>query len=192
MHRVTKGSFGYITSQRRFMTLITVLLFAAALGIYFLALSLLGTNQNWFTILAVLLLLPGARYLASTVMFYRAKECPQEVHREVEARIGELSGAYDLYMTTEGSNTCYAIAHLAVRGKNIAALSVDPECDAKAGEAHIRKMLLANGFHGYTVKIFTDMKSYGARLAQLNRLEPDAEAERRKDGVLSLMKAISI
>ena len=192
MHKVTKGQFGYISFQRKYMTLITALLFAAALGIYFLSLALLGTNQNWFTILAVLLLLPAARFLASTVMFYRAKECPPDVYEEVEAKIGELSGAYDLFMTTEGSNQCFALAHLAVRGKNIAALSVDPKCDAKAGEAHIRKMLLSNGYHGYTVKIFTDIKSYAARLVQLNRLDAGAEGEQRKDGVLALMKAISI
>ena len=192
MHKVKKGEYGYIKYQRRMMTLYTALLFAAALGMYGAAMVILGTNQNWFTILAVLLLLPGARFLATTVLYYRAKECPEDVHGEIERCIGGLTGAYDLYMTTERSNACYALSHLCVRGKNIAALSVDPKCDASAGEAHIRRMLLSNGFHGYTVKIFPDVKRYCGRLAQLGRLEADPEDERRIGEVVSLMKAISI
>ena len=192
MNKIRKGEYGYIRHRRVTMTLLTALLLGAALGMYFAALAVLGTNQNWFTILAVLLLLPGARFLAATVMFYRARECPQDAYNEIERCVGHLSGAYDLFMTTEGSNTCYAIAHLVVRGKTVAALSVDPKCDAASGEAHIRKMMLANGLHGYTVKIFRDVKTYCGRLTQLNRLETDPEAGRRTDEVLALMKAISI
>lgn len=192
MHQVRKGEYGYITHKRRTMTITTTALFAAALGMYFMALALLGTNQNWFTILAVLMLLPAARFLSTTVLFYRAKECPPDVYEEIERHVGRLTGAYDLFMTTEGSNACYAIAHLAVRGRTVAALSVDPKCDAVGGEAHIRKMMLSNGLHGYTVKIFTNVKSYGTRLDQLNRIEADAEGERRREEVLALMKAISV
>ena len=190
MHKVPKGRYGYISYERKVQTLVTILLVGGAAAVYAAALLWLGTNQNYFTIAAVLLLLPGARYLVNMVMFFRARGCSPSVYEGVEAHIGSLAGAYDLYMTAEKSN--YAISHLALCGKTIAALTEDPKCDVPAGETHIRCMLQQNGFHGYTVKIFTEPEKYYARLASLNRLQGESGAGDRQEEVLSLMKAISL
>ena len=189
MHRVHKGEFGYIRQERRRMILITSLLIGGAVAIYGAALILLGTNANYFTILAVLLMLPGARYLVNTIMFFRARPCSEEVHQGTEAHIGTIAGAYDLYMTSQERN--YAISHLAVGGKSVAALTEDPQCDTAAGEQHIRKMMQTNGFHGYSVKIFTSPARYYERLDQLNRLEGDTAGETH-GRLIALMESISL
>lgn len=189
MHRKHKGEFGYIRYERKLMILVTALLLGGAVAIYVAALVLLGTNANYFTILAVLLMLPGARYLVNTVMFFRARPCSEEVHQGVEAHIGSLAGAYDLYMTSQEHN--YPISHLAVGGKSVAALTEDPQCGTAAGEQHIRQMMLTNGFHGYSVKIFTNSAKYYDRLDQLNRLEKDAPGEAH-ERLVSLMESISL
>ncbi len=173
--KTAKGDFGYHKSQRTKKLILTAVLYLAAFSMYFAARAILGTNQNWFTILAVLILLPAAKQTVALIMLFRAGDCPQEVHAAVESHVGALDRAYELYFTTEKKN--FNILHLTVAGKTIAALTQDPKCDCAAGEQHIRKMLMSNGFHGYQVKIFTSLGGYLTRLDQLQDLGSEEGAD---------------
>lgn len=169
MSRIEKGDYGYFRNQRQKKLIIMVLLYAMTLVMYFGAKAYFGTNRNLFTILAVLVVLPAAKYTVQFIMLVRAGECSSGVRDEVEQHIGHLSGAYDLYFTSEKKN--YNICHLAVSGGSIAAYTEDPKCDCRAGEQHLRRMMTGNGIHGYQIRIFTDFSSYLNRLDQLNELE---------------------
>ena len=169
MSRIEKGDYGYFRNQRQKKLIIMVLLYAMTLVMYFGAKAYFGTNRNLFTILAVLVVLPAAKYTVQFIMLVRAGECSSGVRDEVEQHIGHLSGAYDLYFTSEKKN--YNICHLAVSGGSIAAYTEDPKCDCRAGEQHLRRMMTGNGIHGYQIRIFTDFSSYLTRLDQLNELE---------------------
>ncbi len=173
--RTAKGDFGFHKSQRRKKLAITALFYAAAFSMYFAAAAILGTNQNWFTILAVLILLPAAKQTVALIMLLRAGDCPQEVREAVENHVGTLDNAYELYFTTEKKN--FNILHLTAAGKTVAALTQDPKCDCPAGEQHLRKMLMTNGFHGYQVKIFSGLDSYLTRLDQLRNLGSEEGAD---------------
>lgn len=189
MHRIKKGQIGYIQYKRKSMILFTIFIFAVALGIYFGAMDALGTNQNVFTFLAILLLLPASRYTVNTIMFFKAKGCSQEVYTAVEEHIGSLTGAYELYMTAEKKN--FALSHLTIAGKNVVALTEDEKCDTAAGEQHILSLMKTNGFLGYHVKIFSSLSKYENRLDQLNRLEGE-DAGKGHEKLLSLMLSISL
>ena len=169
MSRIEKGDYGYFRNQRQKKLIIMVLLYAMTLVMYFGAKAYFGTNRNLFTILAVLVVLPAAKYTVQFIMLVRAGECSSGVRDEVEQHIGHLSGAYDLYFTSEKKN--YNICHLAVSGGSIAAYTEDPKCDCRAGEQHLRRMMTGNGIHGYQIRLFTDFSSYLNRLDQLNELE---------------------
>lgn len=169
MHKISKGSYGYIRNARIRTLVFVILLYVASLGIFFGAAAYFHTRQNWFSILAILIILPAARYTVNLVMLYRAIPCSVKAHHEISQHIGHLEGAWELYLTSEKKS--FAVSHLAVAGKSIACLTEDPKCSAEEGEQHIRKMLQANGFHGYTVKIFSSLPRYLDRLDQMNRLE---------------------
>ena len=169
MSRIEKGDYGYFRNQRQKKLIIMVLLYAMTLVMYFGAKAYFGTNRNLFTILAVLVVLPAAKYTVQFIMLVRAGECSSGVRDKVEQHIGHLSGAYDLYFTSEKKN--YNICHLAVSGGSIAAYTEDPKCDCRAGEQHLRRMMTGNGIHGYQIRIFMDFSSYLTRLDQLNELE---------------------
>ena len=175
---ITKGDYGYLRRQQQKIGLLTGVLYAVALIMYFTAKAYFKTNQNLFTILAVVVLLPAAKQTVNLIMLLRAGECPDGIHQKVERHVGSLDAAYDLYFTSEKKN--FNIRHLAVGGKSIAAYSNDPKCDPAAGEQHIRQMLQANGIHGYQVKIFTNLSSYLTRVDQLRELESEGQADHEK------------
>lgn len=189
MSKIQKGQYGYLQSQKKKTLLYTVLLYATALVMYFGARVYFQTNQNLFTILAVLVMLPAAKFTVSFIMLVRAGECPEKVHREVEQHIGSLDDAYDLYFTSEKKN--FSICHLAAAGKTLAAYTDDPKCDCQMGEQHLRRMMMNNGFHGYQIKIFRNLSSYLTRLDQMNELE-SAEKDGNHQELFQLLYQISL
>ena len=72
-----------------------------------------------------------------------------------------------------------------------AARQPEVHMDLKEGEQHIRRMLQSNGFHGYSVKIFRDAKQYVNRIPAVFE-EAGAAEENSQEGILSLIKAISL
>lgn len=164
--KIHKGDYGYLRHRRLCTALIVAGLLAVALCLYFGALAHFGTNQNWFTIFAVLVCLPAAREIVNLVMLLKAHGCTEQTHTVLEEQGYRVPAAYDLYMTSEKKN--FDLSHLAYAGGSIIALTEDPKCDCRAGEQHIRRILQQNNFHGYTVKIFDSLKPYLTRLSQLD------------------------
>lgn len=189
MRRITKGAYGYIESKRKQLIVIVVLMLAVVLGVYFGAMAWLGTNQNWFTILAALICLPTAQFAVKLIMFLKASGCSTKAREEIEpAAQGLETSAYDLYMTTDKEN--YAISHVTIAGGSVIALTEDAKCNVNNAQAHIRRMMQGNGYHGYTVKVFSSLDNYLTRLDQLQEL--DAEENPKDAEVLQLLKQISL
>ncbi len=190
MKNIKKGHYGYLQARRTKMAVFTFGLLAVVLITYFGALAYFKTNQNWFTIIAALICLPTAKFAVDLIMLFRAKGCSQKAAREIKSHVGDLPGAYDMYMTSYSKN--FAISHAVVGAGCVACLTEDPACDTAEGEKHIRKMIQGNGFHGYTVKIFSSLDHYLVRLDQLNDLLVDDEKQAKAPEILELLGQISL
>lgn len=188
MHRIHKGEYGYITGRRKQVTALVIGMLAIVLMIYFGAYAILGTNQNLFTILAALICLPTAKMAVNMIMFYKASGCSENAYQAITEHVGDLTGAYDLYMTTDREN--YAISHLVIGSGSVLAFTEDPKCSAGHAQTHIRQMMQGNGYHGYAVKVFSSLDSYTDRLDALRDLAPGEEQQEAE--VLHLMEQISL
>jgi len=186
---IKKGSFGYIGKTRKWKILIVVLLFAADMAMFLTAKAYFGTVKNLFSVFAALICLPIAKSAVSMIMFLRAKGCSPEAEVQIRRHIGELQGAYDLYMTSYSKN--FQISHLTAACRNVAAYTESPDCDGKAGEEHIARMLAENGMRGYSVKIFFNLQKYLERLDSLNKLQ-ETEGKQDLTKEFDLFRAISI
>ena len=184
-----KGTYGYIKKRRKLMAFLSLLLFAAILGVYFGAQWYFKTNRNVFTILAALSCIGLGKCVVDLVMFCRAGCCSEKAYEIISLHIGKLAGRYDLYMTSYDKN--FSLSHAVCAGKSVCAFTEDARCDAKAGEMHIRTMLENDGFKGYTVKIFRNLDNYVERLDALNRLEGSKES-RSIQGVMDLLESVSL
>ena len=184
-----KGTYGYIRKRRKLMAFLSVLLFAAVLGIYFGAQWYFKTNRNAFTLIAALMCIGVGKCVVDLVMFCRAGYCSEKAHEIISLHVGKLAGCYDLFMTSYDKN--FSLSHVVCAGKSVCALTEDSKCDAKAGEMHIRTMLENDGFKGYTVKIFRNLDNYVERLDSLNLLG-DSKESKSIQGVMNLLESISL
>ena len=80
-----KGEYGYLQYKRKIETVKSVAFFAVAMAIFLIGYISTGTKKNWFTVLAVVSMLPVAKQITVTVLYYRYKSGTKEVFDRMKA-----------------------------------------------------------------------------------------------------------
>jgi hypothetical protein len=181
-----KGSLHYLKNQRVYELIRTCLYFAISLALYASGVFTTGSNKNLLTIVAVLGMLPASKSLVETVMFFRFRGCSEELSERIEKLElpEDLCTAYDRVFTS--SKKDHNISHMAIRGGAVCGISEDPKFDENEFREHLTGQLKAEGFQGFTVKIFTDPGKYEARLLQMKEQEDDDKSRRMMQTILQI------
>lgn len=164
--KVNKGDFGYIKAQKKKRVLLTAVLYAIPLTIFFTGLFTTKTRLNLFTFVAIMGCLPASKCAVGMIMMLMQKPLSQETYEKIAARRGELVMAFELTVTAYEKNT--QIDSLAVCGNTVVGYSSSPKADLPFAENHIKEILKGNGYR-VNVKLFKDLKPYLDRLASLNQ-----------------------
>ena len=175
MKKAAKGTVGYVQYQRIRRALIMIVMFAIPLVIYFSALKITGTNRNIMTIVAVVGMIPAARFAVSWIMIMLQRKADPQAVRITQETAGMLTNAFELMVTSyDGRLPLDAVV---VCGNEIAAVSVNAEKkQIDMMEKHITKILNSNQYFNSNVRIFPDLKHYQDRIRQL-AADPDKYRE---------------
>ena len=175
MKKAAKGTVGYVQYQRIRRALIMIVMFAIPLVIYFSALKITGTNRNIMTIVAVVGMIPAARFAVSWIMIMLQRKADPQAVRITQETAGMLTHAFELMVTSyDGRLPLDAVV---VCGNEIAAVSVNAEKkQIDMMEKHITKILNSNQYFNSNVRIFPDLKHYQDRIRQL-AADPDKYRE---------------
>ena len=160
-----KGEFGYIAAEKKRKLLLTAVLFAVPLFIFFTALIYFKTRLTIWTVITVVGCLPACKMLVNLIMLFRSPSLDQETYQKIADHAGELVMSYEMYMTFYEKSAF--IDAFAICGNLVVGYSSDPKIDAAFMEAEAQKILKGNGYRT-TVKIFTDLKPFLDRLATMN------------------------
>ena len=182
-----KGTRNYISSQKKFEILRTVIYFALPLGLFAIGYITTGERANLLTVVAVVGCLPACKSLVSAIMYLRYKSCSQTAAEQIEVHIGSLQGLYDMIFTSYKQN--FSVSHLVVHGNSICGYSEDADFQEKEFLIHIEDILKLEGHKNYSVKIFTDLQKYTNRLDQLKELEAE---NKYVSAVLETLKSVSL
>ena len=160
-----KGEFGYIAAEKKRKLLLTAVLFAVPLFIFFTALISFKTRLTIWTVITVVGCLPACKMLVNLIMLFRSPSLDQETYQKIADHAGELVMSYEMYMTFYEKSAF--IDAFAICGNLVVGYSSDPKIDAAFMEAEAQKILKGNGYRT-TVKIFTDLKPFLDRLDTMN------------------------
>ncbi len=188
-HSAVKGNYGYLRIKRNHVIIQTTLFFAIALGIFATGYAITRDRNNLFTIVSILACLPACRSMVSMIMYFRAKGCSESARDAIAASQGSLVGMYDMFFTSYREN--FAVSHMIVKNKVIAAFTEAPVFDVKAFKEHLSAMLKQGGIQGITVSVSTSIEKYCEQLKTLNEKEPESSPE-KEDEVRSLLYDISL
>ena len=197
-----KGSYGYYSYEKKRRVGIVALLFGITLTIFFTGWIMTGTRRNMFTLVAILGVLPAAKWAVQMIMMLLQKPIDPKVVEITEKIAGDLTHGYELCVTAyEGRLSLDAVV---VCGNSIAAYSSAQNGKFEFMETHVRKILHGNGFGNPTFKIFRKLEQYQERITQLAsdpgkyreglKYSPDEqhEGETRDEAVLRTIKNISL
>lgn len=161
-----KGNYGYVKAERKKRLLITLLLFAIPLLIFFSGLIYNGTRNNILTVVAILGCLPACKSTVGAIMIWLVKPMKESDYRAIAAQAGNLTMAYELLFTTYEKNTF--VDALAICGNQLVGYSSRLEKGSQDIEKHLTNMMRNDGF-ALQVKIIPKLEVYLERLAFLEK-----------------------
>ncbi|MCR5624890.1 MAG: hypothetical protein K6G11_06545 [Lachnospiraceae bacterium] len=92
-NKKSPGDYGYITYMKKSVAIKIVILLVIALTIFFVGFFLNDkSNRNVFTIVAILFVLPGARYLTRLIITIPQKNVPEEEFTKFNSYVNKETG----------------------------------------------------------------------------------------------------
>ena len=101
MKKVEKGEFGYLAYKKSRNMIKTIIAFAVVLVIFIIGFIIWKSKNNYLTMLAVVLVLPAAKFAVSYFVLIPHKNCDKELKSAIEERKGELNSVYDLVVSNK-------------------------------------------------------------------------------------------
>ena len=163
--KVKKGDLGYFQSEKKRKLIITAILFAVPLFIFFTSWIYFKTRMTIWTVVTVVGCLPACKSLVGLIMILKCRPMDRKLYEQIREHQGELDMAYEMYMTFY-EKSAYIDA-LAVCGNTVVAYSSDPKIHGSYMEENCQKVVRKNGYKA-TVKIFTDLRPFLERLDSMN------------------------
>lgn len=170
MKKVAKGKFGYTLSHRKGQIIKMSLYIALALAVFLLGLIVTKTTKNVLSIVAIVGALPISKEMVGVIMSYKRKPMEPVVYQQISEKAGNLEQIYELLFTTQEKS--YGVEAAIVEGRDVICYTVDPKCEVTVLQKHLLKMLDANGYK-QNVKVYTDLKKFLDRVADLERREKE-------------------
>lgn len=175
--KVKRGDFGYIQAKKK--KSLTGVLCMLAIGIVIFLTGLFlnkMSNRNIFTVIAVLFVLPGAKFLVAYIVTFPYHSVSQERYDRGKEALPEKMVLYtDLVITS--AEKVMNLDFVAVGNKQVLGLTAKKEKEL----AYIRNYLtkgVQNWGNGYKVKIVDNEKLFLSELARVEACEVDEEEEK--------------
>lgn len=185
--KVNKGEFGYMKKRRK-MALVGTIVMALIGALIFLTGLFLNdmSKQNIFTVIAVLFVLPGAKFLVRFLVTFPYETTTKERYELVEGKMVEGSTLYTDLVITSAEKVMHLDFAVVGNGQVICLLG-----NGKQELSYIRQYLtkgVRNWGNGYKVKVVESEKTFLAEVSSMERKEVDEEEESRvKSYLVSLI-----
>lgn len=190
MKKKEKGTYGYLIYKRKIETGKTLLLLALSFAIFLIGYFTTGTRRNLLTVVAVVSVLPAAKQMTTTFLYYRYSSGSQEVYEKIAGCVANATCLSDIVITAY--DKIIELLHITIVGKTLVAYSTNPKTDEKYGADFIKSMLEKNGYKGVSVKIYKEEKAYVARIQEMQKNLAGERTESLEQEIAAVVKAISI
>ncbi len=186
INRELKGTKGYIGKQRLFELIKTLILFAMALGIFYIGLATLHTKKSLWSVFAVLALLPACKSLVGFIMFARFDSLADDVYEVLSSSCKSIPAIYENILTT--SDKTYFVPVICCIGGSV----IGYGAVGSDRQNHLKDHLVTvcrNAGHEVTVRIFEDISAFSTRVeTAAANLTPD----KRDEDVIATIRSVSL
>lgn len=170
--RIRKGDFGYFSKEKKKRFLITLIMFAVPLFIFFSSWAYFDTRKTIWTVIAVVGCLPACKSMVGLIMILLRHPMDGELYEKIRQHQGELTMSYEMYMTFY-EKSAYIDA-VAICGNTVVGYSSDAKIDCEFMAREAQKIIRKNGYK-VDVKILKELKPYLERLDTMNKNKASLE-----------------
>lgn len=189
INRSLKGTVGYIKAQRNFEIIKTLILFAMALGIFFIGYINLGTKKSLWTVFAILACLPACKSLVGVIMLFRFHSLPAKKAAIYKDAVSNLPAMYENVITTNEKS--YFVPVLCCENNTlIAYCEKSKNTDINKLSEHLN-LVLKNAGHKVTVKVFDEEDAFLKRAKEMSIKLGETQFA-STEAIFTTIKAVSL
>ena len=187
MKRIDKGQFEYIKNKKMQRAIVCAVCFLLVLAVFLTGYISTGSRENILTVMAILGVLPAAKFAATLCMMLPYHSQTREEYDTVAELAGEAILYVDMLLSTE--KKILPTDFVAIRGGTVCGLATAPKYDTAFAQDYIAAMLKKNGIKA-NVKIFTDRGKFLKRVKELSAFEVDEKQSVRDERTAALMRTL--
>lgn len=184
---IEKGSFGYIKRKKKRQILLVFLMLFIAAAMFITGLFLHKFDKsNLCTMLAILMVLPMAKFFVIYVVLFPYKSVKKERYDAVREKLSEETILMtDMVITS--SDISMNLDFIIITDNQVLGLTGKKKQDIKYIGDYLKKTLETNNLDGFTVKIFDDEK-------QFEKCIPDRNFEKNtlQDDALKIIRTLVV
>lgn len=182
--KIKRGDFGYIRAKKRNSLMKTGVMALLGIAVFIIGLLLNHmSNQNLFTVIAVLFVLPGAKSMVAFIVLFPYKTVSKELYENAQEKLSDGMTLYsDLVITS--SEKVMHLDLLAVGNGQVIGLAGKKNPDISYLRKYVRDGVL-NWGTDYKVKIVEGEKNFLAEIANVKMVEQDEEEEKNVKSYLT-------
>lgn len=156
--RGVKGEVGYIKKQKKFQSMMLVLFIVIGVVLFLLGLALTKTRANIFTVLGILMVLPGAKRVIALVLFVPRKSVEPERYEKMKERLAEDAVLLTDYIFTSPDKVM-SFDFLIVQDQKVMGILSEKKQDLTYIKDYLQKGLNQTA-SGYQVCVFSTAEEF--------------------------------
>ncbi len=164
MKKAEKGDWGYVDYRKKINLIIMLAAFAVVIGVFVLGFILNGNRNNIFTVAAVVLVLPAAKFAVAYFVVAPHSGADEALKNKVEKSAGELTICFDCIMSNKKKPICAQA--VVVTDSVICAYTRDEKADNKLFETSLQEFM-KNDKLNVTVTLYKEEKTFINRVKNL-------------------------
>lgn len=174
--KIKRGDYGYISNRKKktFLGVVAMILIGCIVFLTGLFLNNMS-NRNLFTVIAVLFVLPGAKYLVGLIVVFPYHSVTRERYEHMKENLPENMTLYTDLVITSSEKIMHLDFVVVGNGQVIGLLG-----QGKQELSYVRQYL-TKGVHNwgsdYKVKIVDSEKTFFGEVSKVQPVEVDEEEE---------------
>lgn len=165
LKKTEKGSRGYIDSQKRKFGIITGFFFVLVAAFFITGLILCKTRNNLLTVMAILMVLPAAKFAVDLIMVLPYKAVTDEFYNRLENTDAKFLHKYECVFTSK-EKAVYAAA-LVITEHTVCVYAPSSQTDAGKFEKSLQNFVKTTG-PTINVMLFTDEQQFFKKTALIS------------------------
>ena len=182
-----KGSFAYIKQYKKYKGMISILWIILILAAYISGILIFGTNKNYVTLIAVLMVLPGAKAWVASIVMMPYHSVSKEIYDQVCDLMKDKQARVYADVVVTKYEGAMALSVVVIYNDNYYALMPKQKKGLRDVQAYLTSMLEAAGL-STKAQIYDNEEKYFAAVRQLSQ-GPDLESKKMKTLEQNLLSA---